>query len=256
MEDNEAAPKIFTPNETNKHYSLYLNNIEYNLTISYTETIISFRVTKNSPVIRYFYLNKFKLEQIRKKLLLLESKFPTIEKVVEIYDHYLEKGKISLIEEEDEKLMILRLKKILDDEEIECDLELNQTSLSSKEIINRLCDEVERVKSRHGSIVEDPDLKNRLNEVINKTKIEIKNQNEEIEKKHNSIFENLRRDFLNGIKELREENKKNIEKLKEEMKNKYENEIKDLKDEIKKISEEINEQNEILNKINQNDETK
>ena len=144
--------------------------------------------------------------------------------------------------------MILRLKKILDDEEVICDLELKEQSFSSKEILYKLCDQVERVKSRQGSVVEDEGFRKKLDEVIKK---EMKNQNEEIKRKSSSILERLRNDFMKEIEQLREENKKNMEVFKEQMENKYEDELKNLNDEIKEMSEKINYQNEILKKLNE-----
>ena len=83
MEDNDAAPKICTPK--NKSYILPLNNNEYKLTIQYTESNIKLRLAKNISVLSRYYSNTFTLEEMRNKLLLLGSKFPSTQKVVEIY---------------------------------------------------------------------------------------------------------------------------------------------------------------------------
>ena len=251
MEDNEAAPKIFTPKiftPKNKLYILSLNNNEYKLTIQYTESNIKLKLAKNISALSRYYSNNFTLEEMRNKLLLLESKFPSTQKVVEKYEYYLKQNKVFLFGKEDQEIMILRLKKILDDEEVICDLELKEQFLSKKEILYNLCDQVERVKSRHGSVVEDEVFRKQLDEVIKK---EMKNKNEEIKRKNSSILERLRNDFMKEIEQLREENKKNMEIFKEQMENKYEDELKKLNNEIKEMREKINYQNEIIKKLSE-----
>ena len=248
--ENNLAPALLTPTEeTNslkkcdKTYQLPLGNIDYKLSISYDESSILFRIEKTNTVRKHFYSKKYTLSELISKLYLLPNLYPTTQKVLELYQKYLDKNKVSLIYDEKTTQMFLRLKKTLEDEEITCDLELKQTCLSSKELINILYEEVELVKSsksRTESFAEDPDFLNKINDF----KEEIKIQNELMKNKHNEVVKEMRNEFSKEINELKKE--------KDELKNKYENEIQSLKDQIKNINIQISNQNPSNNQINNN----
>ena len=247
MENNlppgQLTPTEETPslNKWDKTYQLNFGNNNYKLSMNYDETNIVFRIDKSSAIQKYIYSNKYTLSELISKLYLIPEKYTTTKKLLELYQKYLDNNKVSLIYDEETSQMFLRLKKILDDEEIICDLELKKKFLSNNELISLLYEDVELLKSgkngRSESFTEDPDFINTINDV----KTELKIQNELMQNKHNEIVKEMRKEFSYEINQLKKE--------KDELKNKYENEIQNLKNQIKNITLQISNQNTSNNQI-------
>ena len=239
MEDNEPPPLRTDKipfREIDRTYLLMLDNIEYKLSIEYSEVSIKFRIEKNIPLIKDYYSTQFSLKEIISKLFLIEKQYPTIKKVLDLYQKYLEDRKVSLKYDEKKKVMILKLKKILEYDEVECELELNQICLSTNELINMIIENAEKRQNYvgKGGNIDNFAFTNKMQDQINRVKSEIEN-------KQKSLIENLKNELLTEIKNLKDE--------KEQMKNKYESEINSLKNEIQKIKYELSTKNEIINKM-------
>ena len=178
MEDNEPPPLRTDKipfREIDRTYLLMLDNIEYKLSIEYSEVSIKFRIEKNIPLIKDYYSTQFSLKEIISKLFLIEKQYPTIKKVLDLYQKYLEDRKVSLKYDEKKKVMILKLKKILEYDEVECELELNQICLSTNELINMIIENAEKRQNYvgKGGNIDNFAFTNKMQDQINRVKSEI-----------------------------------------------------------------------------------
>ena len=199
-----------------KLYEIKLNNEEdiYSLIMeTYSDNKISFKAKKKDDCCYNMFTNEFKYEELLKKLLLQKEYYDNISKIFKFYDISLMKNKINLFFDQKNKLLKLSLKKMVDYDELECNLELHETKMSKNEIIefNNIINkkEIENMKNEIQSLkMENKELKNEIqsikmeNEKLNK---EMKNKIELLETKING---GSKLDILNLV-----ENKQPLNKL-------------------------------------------
>ena len=227
MEDIEAPkPSFKTPgykSETveSKKYELKCDDDIYLLIIETSDDTISFQIKNQNKISFYNYKSIFNYDEITKKFLLLKDYYIDLQKVFEFFDMALTKEKIKLEYNKEKKIMILKLKKVVDFNEIECKLELNKAQIENIELIKSLIDEINKIKNYK----KDGDINNNI---ITELK-ELKTKNEEYEQRIKSLEEKNKifEDELNKYKEdkFKNENKKLFEDFKQnpqDLKFKYE----------------------------------
>ena len=171
-----------------KTYELKLNNSSYLLLIKQMENdSIYFQLRPTSNFSYTLFCKEFNFEELLKQLLLSKDNYNEISKILKYFDNEISKNNITLISEE--KSMKLSISK-----EKECCLVLNETKLSSEEMLKMLYKDIIDIK-----------LKN-----INDEKTLMK-KNEELEKKINKVLEEN-----NNIIKEKEEMKKQLNSFSEE----------------------------------------
>ena len=216
-----------------RNYELTLNNDTYLLTmITIPEDQINFKIRQTNNISFYFYENTYKYSEISKILLLEKNYYDCINKVFKLYDTAINKNKVSLSHGKKGNSMTLTLKKPMDFDEVECDLDLFEKTITNEAMIKILFNEIKEMKLNNNKINNKDNImknennvnKNNINNEENENSKMIQKlikKNEELEKKINSIIDeniilkNNISELENSINELKQ---KYEEKEKEEEK--------------------------------------
>ena len=204
-----------------RNYELTLNNDTYLLTmITISEDQINFKIRQTNNISFYFYENTYNYSEISKILLLEKNYYDCMNKVFKFYDTAINKNKVSLSHGKRGNSMTLTLKKQMDFDEVECNLDLFEKTITNEAMIKILFNEIKEMKLNNSKINNKDNIiiNNEENENSKMIKKLIK-KNEELEKKINSIIDeniilkNNISELENSINELKqkyEEKKENI----------------------------------------------
>ena len=221
MENIEAPEPYETPNflmkliQSKKYELKYKDDIYSLLVERYSDENIYFKLRKLNNLSLYHYMNKCNYDDIIKIFLLQREYYDDLTKIFQFFDLAMTKNKIELEFNKDKNAMELKLKKVLDFDEIECKLELNQKKIEKDEMFTILIDEISELKIKK----DENKYNNIINELINK----------------NKEYENKIKFLEDKIKILEDE----IKKFKEQ-KNKVVNEIMKSKAQNKESYKEEN----------------
>lgn len=209
LKPNTPVPEIFIPQEK-QQLALTLDNKIFNFTIEYNDNFIHYKIKNKNDL--YFYDNFYCLQSIQNILDL--SVKTAFDKIIKIYIKAFDNSHLSLIKKNNnENIIILRLKRLIDYEENLFDLQLTRKNLSKDELIQTLFDEIKTLKSEIQTLNNNSnDLKNqisKLNETNNYLKMELKNISEENKQLRETI--NTLKDNKNNYNtEYFKENPKNL----------------------------------------------
>jgi len=254
MEDAELPltnEKEFNDNEEDelfkcKEYELLLNREKIKLTMKINpEEVILFKVKNKNNL----YLKEYKYNELIKTFLLVKDYYNNINKVFNFLDISFSRKKISLLDDKDQTIIKLKLKKNIDYDEVDCYLYLKLFD-EQKEQMDKLINNNIDYKNIYESIKKENEKIKESYEFIKKENNEIKVSFESIKKENEKIKENY--EFIkkenNDIKISIESIKKENEKIKESIepiKNEN-NRIKANIESIKKENREIKASNEKL----------
>ena len=261
-----------------KKYELKLREDTYSLLIERFENLISFKIRQINNICLYQYFREYKYEDILNLLSLIKNQYGDLSKIFIYFDKMINKQKVFLDYNNQNKLMILKVKRTVDIEEFECNLELEETKLENDEINKLLIEEIKILKMNNNKQIEE----NKYKEIINNF-TEINKQNKEYIKKLEEKIIKLEKTSLNSeyisqlelklnlienkivnkeiIKTLEDKiiklennlvKKEDIKQLENKISilEKMENRIKQLEDELKNIDKHIEEK--INSKLNSN----
>ena len=161
-----------------KKYELKLREDTYSLLIERFENLISFKIRQINNICLYQYFREYKYEDILNLLSLIKNQYEDLSKIFIYFDKMINKQKVFLDYNNQNKLMILKVKRTVDIEEFECNIELEETKLENDEINKLLLDEIKILKMNNKKQIEE----NKYKEIINNF-TEINKQNKEYIKK-------------------------------------------------------------------------
>jgi hypothetical protein len=161
-----------------KKYELKLREDTYSLLIERFENLISFKIRQINNICLYQYFREYKYEDILNLLSLIKNQYEDLSKIFIYFDKMINKQKVFLDYNNQNKLMILKVKRTVDIEEFECNIELEETKLENDEINKLLIDEIKILKMNNNKQIEE----NKYKEIINNF-TEINKQNKEYIKK-------------------------------------------------------------------------
>ena len=222
-----------------KKYELKLREDTYSLLIERFENLISFKIRQINNICLYQYFREYKYEDILNLLSLIKNQYGDLSKIFIYFDKMINKQKVFLDYNNQNKLMILKVKRTVDIEEFECNLELEETKLENDEINKLLIEEIKILKMNNNKQIEE----NKYKEIINNF-TEINKQNKEYIKKLEEKIIKLEKTSLNSeyISQLELKLNLKIKTLEDKMV-KLENKLV-KKEDIEQL------ENEIVNKVN------
>ena len=222
-----------------KKYELKLREDTYSLLIERYENLISFKIRQINNICLYQYFREYKYEDILNLLSLIKNQYGDLSKIFIYFDKMINKQKVFLDYNNQNKLMILKVKRTVDIEEFECNIELEETKLENDEINKLLIDEIKILKMNNNKQIEE----NKYKEIINNF-TEINKQNKEYIKKLEEKIIKLEKTSLNSeyISQLELKLNLKIKTLEDKMV-KLENKLV-KKEDIEQL------ENEIVNKVN------
>ena len=261
-----------------KKYELKLREDTYSLLIERFENLISFKIRQINNICLYQYFREYKYEDILNLLSLIKNQYGDLSKIFIYFDKMINKQKVFLDYNNQNKLMILKVKRTVDIEEFECNIELEETKLENDEINKLLIEEIKILKMNNNNQEEENKFKeiiNNLTEINKQNKESIKKLEEKIIKLENNsvnsehisqlelklnLIENkiVNKEIIKTLEDkmIKLENnlvkKEDIKQLENKISilEKMENRIKQLEDEIKNIDKHIEEK--INSKLNSN----
>ena len=231
-----------------KKYELKLREDTYSLLIERFENLISFKIRQINNICLYQYFREYKYEDILNLLSLIKNQYGDLSKIFIYFDKMINKQKVFLDYNNQNKLMILKVKRTVDIEEFECNIELEETKLENDEINKLLIEEIKILKMNNNKQKEE----NKFKEIINNL-TEINKQNKESIKKLEEKIIKLENNSVNSehisqlelklnLIENKIVNKEIIKTLEGKMIKLENNLVK--KEDIKQL------ENEIVNKVN------
>ena len=222
-----------------KKYELKLREDTYSLLIERFENLISLKIRQINNICLYQYFREYKYEDILNLLSLIKNQYGDLSKIFIYFDKMINKQKVFLDYNNQNKLMILKVKRTVDVEEFECNIELEETKLENDEINKLLIEEIKILKMNNNKQIEE----NKYKEIINNF-TEINKQNKEYIKKLEEKIIKLEKTSLNSeyISQLELKLNLKIKTLEDKMV-KLENKLV-KKEDIEQL------ENEIVNKVN------
>ena len=194
MEDAELPltnEKEFNDNEEDelfkcKEYELLLNREKIKLTMKINpEEVILFKVKNKNNL----YLKEYKYNELIKTFLLVKDYYNNINKVFNFLDISFSRKKISLLDDKDQTIIKLKLKKNIDYDEVDCYLYLKLFD-EQKEQMDKLINNNIDYKNIYESIKKENEKIKESYEFIKKENNEIKVSFESIKKENEKIKEN------------------------------------------------------------------
>ena len=192
-----------------KRFELNIEEQIYSLLMEInSDDNIYFKLRKSKELCLYQYINKFNYDNITKLFLLQKEYYKDLIKIFHFFDSAFTKKKMKLEYNKEKDVMLLKLNKILDFDEIECILELNKSQIPIDEMFNLLIEEMN----------EKNNIKND-NKENNDTVIELTKKNIENENRIKHLEEKIKilEDEINKFKEFHDNKKDNARKNKTEL---------------------------------------
>ena len=168
MESSDApTPFLIQKNQfkiiESKKYELKYENEEFSLLMEiYSDDNIYFKLRKSKNLSLYEYSNKHNYNEITKLFLLQKEHYKDLSKIFHFFDLAFTRKKIKLEYNKEKNVMLLKLNKILDFDEIECKLELNENKIQKDEMFNLLIDEINEIKNNKAGNKDNTDIVNEL----------------------------------------------------------------------------------------------
>ena len=174
-----------------KSFELNYNNDTYLLLIEkISEKKIKIKISQINNISFYYYENIFSYEEITKILLLEKNYYDNIDKIFKFYENSIKRQKVSLIIDQEKKIIKLSIKKVMDFDEVNCYMDLYEKKLTNEEMIIILFNKIKEMELKgNDSKITERKSNNNNNDLINN----LIKKNEEMEKKLNLIIdENLK----------------------------------------------------------------
>ena len=173
-----------------KNYEIKLDNDTYSLLMEiYSNDKLYFKLRKSNNIQLYQYIKEYKYNEILNLLLLHKKHYENLSKIFIFFDKAINNKKVKLVYNENKKVMILKLKRTLDLEEFESDIELNETKIQNEEIFKLLIEEINRLKNNKGNNDINKYIKeiNNLTKKNNENELYIKTLEDKIKKLENKL---------------------------------------------------------------------
>ena len=218
-ENNSINPNPLIKLIQSKKYQLkHGEEVYYLLLDIYSDNNIYFKLRKANSLSLFQYTNKLNYNNITELFLLQKEFYKDLTKVLVFFDSYLINGKIKLENIKQKNLMLLKLYKIIDFNQIECKLELYKNKISNDEMFGLLIEEINEIKNDKKQNNEN----NIINELININK-ENENRIKKLEDKIKLLEDVIKENKKIDNKEVKEKNEnlfeyKNLENNKSQLK--------------------------------------
>ena len=116
MEDIEE-PEPETPDEilNYKNYELNLKEDIYSFEIElFSNNLISFKLSKSNTLSLYYYIKKYKINDIFTILSLNKNKYADLSEIILCFDEIIKNKNLNLVYDNVNKIMILKIKRVID----------------------------------------------------------------------------------------------------------------------------------------------
>jgi len=195
MENNEKLlnnPNLISKGQLidHKKYELHLEEDFYTLLIELYNNVLSFKLNSHNLSLNY-YTKEYTYEDILNLLSLEKANYEDLKKIFIFFDKAIEDKKVNLSENKDKKMMILEVKRVSDNKEFKCNLELNEAKIPNEEVIKLLIEEIyllRKDKKESKEIINNLIEKNKQNEEDIKY---LEDQIKKYEKLENSIIKKV-----------------------------------------------------------------
>ena len=191
MEDIEE-PEPETPDEilNYKNYELNLKEDIYSFEIElFSNNLISFKLSKSNTLSLYYYIKKYKINDIFTILSLNKNKYADLSEIILCFDEIIKNKNLNLVYDNVNKIMILKIKRVIDSKEIESNLKLNEIKFTNEEMFKVLIDKENSKDTLINNLVKkNKENEEHINYLEDKIKIlenEIKNYKSFIDDKLN-----------------------------------------------------------------------
>ena len=155
-----------------KDYKIDNNNIQYKLIIKRDNNYISFTITKLGDIEFHNYQNKYNLEQITNNLNLNEKLYDSLKKVMELIDQSFSNKKLSLINDNNNFKIQIKLQNGL--KEYDYVIILNKRELDINEKFEIILKEIVSLKKNNNFNEKIDIIFNSLNHLKKKTNEKLK----------------------------------------------------------------------------------
>ena len=215
-------PKPETPEEiiNYKRYELNIKEDNFLLEIKlFSDNYISFKLKKLNNISLYYYMEKYNYNDIS-KILLNKKEYFDLSEIILLFDKAIENKNINLIYDKNNKIMNMKIKRIIDSKDIEHDIKLKEKKFTNEEILKTL---IEKENSKdpliNNLIKKNKENEEHINQLEDKIKIlehEIKNYkifwDDKLKSSHNPLYNNGINNMIsmNKNKEIMEENKNSM----------------------------------------------
>jgi hypothetical protein len=132
-------------------YVVQLDDKEYSLKVEVEEKYLRFEAHEICDVYEYVYKNKYELNQIVKRLNLVQSKYTSIFKLIKFIDTAYSKNKIYLQQNSEDDLYIIFIVPIDFDEE-KYSLHLKKRKLDENEILPMLMEKINKLNNNNAIV--------------------------------------------------------------------------------------------------------
>ena len=171
-------------------YILQLDDREFSLKVQVEQKFLKFDAHDNCDLYEYTYKNKYELNQIIKKLNLVQSKYTSLYKLIKFIDTAYSKNKIYLEQNSEDDLYIVFIVPI-DFEEEKYSLHLKKRKLDENEMLPMLMDQINRLKNNNAIVkTKFNEIERQVNTISRKNK-DKKGPNSDINKELKIIKEQL-----------------------------------------------------------------
>ena len=211
-------------------YELNLGEEPFSLLIGINSNdMICFKLKNKQNLLLYDYTKEFSYEQISELLRFDRGQYGDLSKIMKFFSLSIEKKRLTLLYNEENKKIILNVTRSSDFEEFQIPIELNEKKLTNEEMFQLLFDEINAIKNNSSKKKEEENEEKENKEMINNLMNKNKENEEYIKNLENKIIklENIINDFKNNI------SKKTSEKINI-------NDFNNFKNNINKIIEEQN----------------
>ena len=212
--NNETSNKKATQS---REYDFQIKDDNYKLIIDiYSNEAIRFHVKQTNRIVIEYYEKEYTYDEITNTLKLVKNHYDNINKVFNFYNTAIEKKKVILIEQKENKQVVLKLERELDFDIIQTNIELKHKQINNDEMIKILADEINKLKTYQ-------------------IQTEQKNYEQKI-KTNEETIENLQL-TINKIENERVKEKQELKQIQTKQKD-YEQTIQNLQQTINKIETE------------------
>ena len=197
---DEISKNIIINPKEKETFQMQLNNKPFSLTIEYDENYIHFKIEEKDS--HFYYDNFYDLTTIL-NIVDLSNK-NNFEKIMKLYRKAIENKDVSLENDENNNIILVHLKRVIEYEDNITDLELHKKKLSKDKLIEKLFNEVNLLKNDIIILNDKNDLMKKKFELIEKENSQLKQENSLLLEKISSIESKL--NLLIEANNLKKEN--------------------------------------------------
>ena len=134
----------------------------------HSDNKINFKLINSNNLSLYYYMNEYNYDDIIKILNLDKEHYKDLKKIFKFLNTALSKKKVNLYKEKD--FYLLKIKRVIDFDELEIDLELHKKKTSKEEMFNLLMKEITVLKNGYSENNNENinELKNNIKEYQNR----------------------------------------------------------------------------------------